>query len=271
QLTKSCGASFVRARYAGFEGNKVRLENGKLVEFDRLSISTGAKPSVSSVKPIRRLTDRIDHWDRLPAPKIGVIGGGAAGVEIVLALRARLNRHAKIHLQIGRQQLLPNAPRRARIIALEALKTAGISVNKSLPLPIDDVIEAYTPEPDIAVRPTLQLLDRDDVFAAGDCAAFPKPLPRSGAIAVRQGKILAYNLTHKKLKNFRPPRRTLAILSLSPTRAVAWYGSFCWAGWLPMLLKKWLDQSWLQTIWRKNKPPRPPHQSRPNLRGLKKA
>ena len=47
----------------------------------------------------------------------------------------------------------------------------------------------------IRVRPTLQTMGYDNVFAAGDCIEFPsRSLPKSGVYAVREGPVLARNL-----------------------------------------------------------------------------
>lgn len=246
KLATACGARFINARYTEFDGNFVNLEDGASVPFDTLAISVGAKPVPGGIKPIAKFFDRLMRWERLPAARLGIIGCGPSGVELALALRTRLNRNAKIYLQTGGGPLLPHAPRRVRNIARTALERARITLTKNVPYPLDDVIHAYAPEPSIAIRETLQLRERDDVFATGDCAAFPTPVPHSGAIAVRQGRVLLHNLLATKMEKFRPPLATLAIMSLSTHKAVAWYGTDCVSGWLPMLLKNWLDRRWLR-------------------------
>ncbi|OYV33605.1 MAG: hypothetical protein B7Z81_11145 [Acidocella sp. 20-61-6] len=245
-LATACGARFINARYAGFENNVVNLENAASVPFDTLAISIGGTSVPGGIKPIAQFFDRLWRWERLPAARLGIIGCGASGVELALALRIRLNRNAKIYLQTGDGPVLPHAPRRVREVALKTLEQARITLSRAVPYPLDDVIHAYPPVPTIAVRDTLQLLDRDDVFATGDCAAFPTPLPHSGAIAVRQGRVLLNNLLAAKMEKFRPPSATLAIMSLSSRKAVAWYGTDCVSGRLPMLLKNWLDRRWLR-------------------------
>jgi selenide,water dikinase len=246
KLATACGARFINARYTGFENNLVNLEDAAAVPFDILSISVGGKSVPGGIKPIPKFLDRLMRWERLPAARLGIIGCGASGVELALALRIRLNRNAKIYLQTGDGLVLPHAPRRVRDVALKALQEARISLSKTIPYPLDDVIHAYTPEPTITVRETLQLPNHDNVFATGDCAAFPGRLPNSGAIAVRQGRVLLHNLLATKMEKFRPPRATLAIMSLNSHQAVAWYGTDYASGWLPMLLKNWLDRRWLR-------------------------
>ena len=246
KLATACGARFINAKYVGFENNFVHLEAGASVPFDRLAISVGGTSVPGGVKPIAQFIDRLKRLERLPAARLGIIGCGASGVELALALRIRLNRNAKIYLQTANGPVLPQAPRRARDVALKALEQAQIILCRTVPYPLDDVIHAYTSPPAIPVRETLQLLDRDDVFASGDCAAFPTPLPASGAIAVRQGRVLINNLRATKMEKFHPPSATLAIMGLSSDKAVAWYGTDCVSGWLPMQLKNWLDRRWLR-------------------------
>jgi selenide, water dikinase len=65
----------------------------------------------------------------------------------------------------------------------------------------------------------------DDVFAAGDIAAFgPRDLPRSGVYAVRAGPVLADNirrtLTGEPLRPFRPQRDALYLVSTGERHAV---------------------------------------------------
>jgi selenide,water dikinase len=240
-LAAACGATFVDARYAGFEDSRALFEDHDPIGFDVLSVSTGVEKFPGGVKPIPAFLRRLRILEQKAAPDIGILGAGAAGVEIALSLRSRIPA-ARIFLQGAK--ILPHAPRGAQDIGRLALRAAGI-VTAPLPDRLDDLIRAYTPAPTLTIRPTLQLADHETIFAAGDCAKFSSPLPASGAIAVRQGALLAHNLTQARLKMFRPPAATLAIISLDRGRALAWHGRFFWAGRLPMRLKTWLDEQWL--------------------------
>ncbi len=248
-LAKSCGASFTDARIIGFDGDWLTLENQAPLRFDILSLSTGSTPN-GGVKPIGAFIARLNSWDRAPSPAIGIIGAGAAGVELALALRHRLGAKAQITMQAADDTILRGAPKAAQKTIRQELTAARIEIVAKFPTRPDDVIHAYTPAPTYQIRDTLQLTTHDHILAAGDCAAFPTPLPRSGAIAVRQGRTVAANirnlLTNKPATPFTPPRHTLAILSLNAHKATAWYGPLSWTGHLPMTLKSRLDAAWLE-------------------------
>jgi len=248
RLAESCNATFIDASLTAYETNRLTLDRSPGIPFDILAISTGAAPN-GGVKPIPSFLARIKTWDRMPNPTIGIIGAGAGGVELALALRHRLGAKAQITLQARDNTVLAMAPRGAQQTARAKLAKAGITVTETLPT-TTDLIHAYTPTPTIQIRPTLQLDLHDNILATGDCAAFPTKLPRSGAIAVQQGRTLATNI-RKLLANkppipFHPPRNTLAILSLNADEATAWYGKFSWTGHLPMSLKSRIDAKWLE-------------------------
>jgi NADH dehydrogenase FAD-containing subunit len=247
-LAKSCGAAFINARMTGFDADRLTLEPGVALAFDILAISIGASPN-GGVKPIQNFLARLQGWDQAASPSIGIIGAGPAGVELALALRHRLGAKARIALKAPQGRLLAAAPPRVQRIARAALDRAGIPLAADFPAPMDDFIHAYAPAPRWRVRTTLQLENHDNIFATGDCAGFPSPLPRSGAIAVRQGRLLASNLRRqldrRSLKIFSPPAATLAILTLSPHQAAAWYGPLSCTGQLAMTLKKKLDSNWV--------------------------
>jgi selenide,water dikinase len=247
-LAKSCGAAFINAKMTGFDAAQLTLDTGAALRFDILAISTGAFPN-GGVKPIQNFIARLQTWDHAPAPAIGIIGAGPAGVELALALRHRLGPKARIALSAPQGRLLAAAPPRIQRIARTALNHARIPLAADFPAPMDDIIHAYAPDPLWRVRNTLQLETHDNIFATGDCARFPTPLPRSGAIAVRQARILVANLhrhlARAPLLTFKPPPATLAILSLSPTQAAAWYGPLSYTGALAMALKNQLDSRWI--------------------------
>jgi selenide,water dikinase len=87
----------------------------------------------------------------------------------------------------------------------------------------------------LAVRDTLQSLDDDRVFAAGDIATqVNHPRPKAGVFAVRQGPVLAHNLRalllDKPLRNHRPQQRFLSLISLGGKQATADKGPFSATG-----------------------------------------
>jgi selenide,water dikinase len=248
KLAETCGASFIDTRFIDFEGNWVELEKRSPMRFDILAVSTGA-PMNGGVKPIPKFLARLTLWDRVENPLIGIIGGGAAGVELALALRHRLGIKARITIRAPAGKILETAPVSVQRTVRDELLRARIQVTANFASRMDDIIHAYTPEPTHDITTTLQLTSRTNVFATGDCARFPTPLPRSGAIAVQQGHTLASNI-HRLLANqppkpFRPPPTTLAIVSLNSDEATAWYGPLSWTGHLPMALKSRLDRNWL--------------------------
>ena len=254
-LATNCGITFIDGSYrhceeaplsrgqAPHEAIQITLHNREPLQCDRLCLSTGGEKLEGGIKPIPEFLTRLKRLDEIKSPKIAIVGAGAAGVEIALALRIRLPS-ASIFLQPSQSGILPTAPPRAQRVARAALQSANITIRTTPPDSPDETIHAYTPEPTLTIRPTLQLTTSERIFATGDCAKFDPPLPRSGAIAVRQGRILAHNLTHPTPKIFHPPAATLAIMSLNTTHALAWYGEFSLQGIIPMRVKKWLDEKW---------------------------
>ena len=95
----------------------------------------------------------------------------------------------------------------------------------------------------LRVDATLRAVDGRAVWGAGDCIALERApwLPRSGVYAVRAAPVLAHNLRVAvegtgQLDEFRPPRRSLALVDTADGRALAHWGRFTtggrWAWWL---------------------------------------
>jgi selenide,water dikinase len=95
-------------------------------------------------------------------------------------------------------------------------------------LPTDD--EGF-----VALRPTLQLLDDDDVFAAGDCATvLEHRRDKSGVFAVRQGPPLTGNLRLRArglpAEPFTPQTQYLMLLTTGEKHAIAARGPLALRG-----------------------------------------
>ena len=137
------------------EGRRVLLRDLPAVPFDLLSIDIGSAASVSvpgalehavAVKPIDRLVRRwsllCDRIRRAPERLVlAVVGGGAAGVEIVLAAQARLRallardagytNRIECHLFTDRDDVLPFQNARVRRIFRRILRERGVIVHLS--------------------------------------------------------------------------------------------------------------------------------------------
>ncbi len=117
------------------ENKQVICANRPPVKYDLLSINIGSRPDINSVPgaaefttPVKPINRFVDHWHRMlervlgqPGPhRIAVVGGGAAGVEILLAIQYRLehelaskNRQSEqleFHLVSKSSRVLPTFP-----------------------------------------------------------------------------------------------------------------------------------------------------------------
>jgi selenide,water dikinase len=233
----------------------------------------GVREHALATRPIGRFVSEVDALlaraqGRAAGFRLVVVGGGAAGTELAFAFHARLARDgpgvpAILLIEAG-PRLLADLPAgvvrrversaRARGIAVrvgapvaavrpDAIELAGgervpydalvwVAGAASLPL-FRDAGVATDARGFATVRPTLQLLAHDDVFAVGDCAHLAaSPVPKAGVYAVRQGPVLVRNLrarlTGGRLAPYRPQHDFLALLNTGDGRAIGakWGGSF---------------------------------------------
>lgn len=238
---------FVRDRVTAIDAaaRRVTLCEGATLDYDVLSMDVGAVPAgwdtpgarehAVAVKPFpsflrdwRRLLERAR---RGALRSLAVVGGGAAGVELALAMQRRLlaetGRNAvAFHLISEAEALLYGHNDKARRIFARVLAERGIHVHLAarvtrveqrrlyaaggLQIAADAVIWATgagappflaesglerDAEGFVAVDEQLQSISHPQVFAAGDVAGMrAHPRPKSGVYAVRQGPPLAANL-----------------------------------------------------------------------------
>lgn len=247
KLADACGARFVASRVAGLDAsaNEARLEDGTRMAYDLLSLDVGSTPAIGAaagvaehalaVKPIETF---LAGWASLLARiadgavrRVAVVGGGAAGVEMLLAMRHRACETAhggavEWQLVTDADDILAGFSNGVRRRFLRVLAARGVIVHRRSPvarvdhegvhsaggtaIPADAVVWAtgaapapWLAESGLALDPagfaaidaTLRSPSHPDVFAAGDVATMTaSPHPKSGVYAVRQGPVLAHNL-----------------------------------------------------------------------------
>ena len=268
--------------------------------FDVLSIDTGSTPVLApipgaerhgiAVKPVAQF---LDLWAQLreaagtaPQPlQVVVVGAGAAGVEVVLAMQHRIagdGGRATFTLIGDGTTILGVHPPGVQQRFMAILQHQGISVrldtavDRVAPgslllrggerLAFDEVIwvtgaaapawpRASGLQTDaagfIAVDTHLQSLSHPGVFAAGDIASMQDtPRPKSGVYAVRQGPPLTENLRRtfrgEPLVEYHPQARALALISAGDRYAVASYGPFALSGAWVWRWKDRIDSAFMQ-------------------------
>lgn len=276
------------------EARRLRLKSGAEVPYDILSVDIGITPDLDAIPgarahalAVKPIGDFLAKWDRLRARiltpegprRIAVIGGGVAGICLVLAVAAALRRAAGgagLGPEAFRFTLVSAAPpaelnsgMRRRVLralserAIEvspgepaaAIDATGITLRNGTRIASDAVLVSTQAVPPplvrdtdlatdargfLAIRPTLQALGRDEVFAAGDCATLiADPRPKAGVFAVRQGPVLARNLRRalrgEALEEHRPQKSWLVLIGTGDGEAIggrgrliAFGGRFAW-------------------------------------------
>jgi NADH dehydrogenase FAD-containing subunit len=247
--------------------------------------------AVYPVKPIENLlTARRDIESRVEAGKavrVLVAGGGAAGFEVAgnaLALLASLGVAKPLVAVAARRGLLPDWPERARRMARASLVRRGARLLTATVVGVTDGRAALsngatescdvllaatgtgppelfaqcglstTPDGGLTVNAFLQSPFFPEIFGGGDCIHFgPKPLPRAGVYAVRQGPVLRANLlaalAGRKLTPFRQTGTNyLALLNCGDGRAILRKGPVVFEGAWCMALKDWIDRKFMRSF-----------------------
>lgn len=289
----------------------VRLRSGREIEYDLVSFAVGSTTAgidreeiaegAVPVKPLDRVVElsrrlqALKDSDPAPAlarndeegtgsrpPKAAVVGGGAAGYEVALALRAALGAEAGIHLIERGPRPLDEYPERFRKKALAALARKRIAaiigegvervlsdqavldsgreiashltvwlagavawpLFQSAGLPLDE--RGF-----LLLDDSLRSVEDRRIFAAGDCGTmknYPRT-PKAGVYAVRQAPVLWQGLRAalrgEKPPTYRPQEGFLSILNLGDGRALMHWKGVVVEGRAVFLLKDWIDRRFL--------------------------
>lgn len=225
-LCRFAGARFFQTKVTNIDPGSqvVQCEGRPDVSFDILSIDIGITPSlddvpgasenVIAVKPIGRF---LDKWDRFlqralndEVKSVGVVGAGAGGVELCLAIRHRLQQefenagkpnHIACHLFSDGDTLLPGFDAGVQQRFLRQCERQAINLHTNFrvrqidqktllstegeEIPLNEIFWVTSAASQgwlagtgleldengfIAVRETLQTVSHDNIFAVGDIA-----------------------------------------------------------------------------------------------------
>lgn len=280
-LPKLLDKTAIKITYAACTGidtttQHLRLSNGSVLHYDVLSLDTGsvmdkdvidmqipgAKEHAVFVWPMEqfvKLWPQVLAHAQSRALRISVIGAGATGIELAMALQFQLP-HCHISLITGpvphATGYSPNVQKRV----IKALKQRNITVLQDSSVRMDasqlylasgahlacDIplltVDGHAPHwladtglalderGYLAVNAFQQSTSHTNVFAAGDVASrVDMPHAKSGIFAVRTGPALYANLLASLMKHPLKPhpivQRTLNLISCGKKSAIASWGT----------------------------------------------
>lgn len=300
-LAEEAGAELILASASGLDldAGELLFDDHDPVPFDAISIGVGSMPidwqthccidQFVPIKPMQTFQSRLEQ--RLPqrtetpgakTPRIAIVGGGVASVEIALCLQQQLARRNRLPCEIDifttSERIADGmSPRSVRKIQ-RLLKRRAIGVfasrrvtevrdheiitNDSHSHSTDVVIWATGASPPpaidsfqlqsdergfIATSPTLQSLSDPRVFAVGDCGTIlESPSPKAGVYAVRQCPVLWHNLgaflRGESMRQFSPQRDFLKLLNTGDGKALLEYRFLSIHAAWCWRLKTWIDK-----------------------------
>jgi pyridine nucleotide-disulfide oxidoreductase family protein len=279
------------------EARTVTLDDGSCLHYDWVSINTGpvqdralleqtmpgAREHALFIRPIETfgaLWPLVVQMAQAKPQRMAVIGAGAAGLELAMALRHRLP-NAAVTLLCGStpvgagytervQARLREALLKRKITLLQdsaaGVRPGEIVLASGATLACDVPLMATGAQAPawllssglvldlqgfVAVDACQRSTSHPQVFAAGDVSTrMDRPMARSGVVAVRAGPALAMNLAAalagQALTEHQPPERTLNLISCGNRYAIASWGSYSAQGRWVWWLKDWIDRRFLR-------------------------
>lgn len=297
RLCRSAGARLIVGEVEGIDpvAKRVVVSGRPPLRYDALSLSLGSHPwmptgeSAGSTRPLAHLVQRADHLAESlaaePRPfRFAVVGGGASGCELAMAIHKKLGVFPGFHLILvhAGDRLVPAFPARAGKILKASLEQRGIELllesrvtgrnSSGLVLADGDMVECdqvlwatnavaansfsgsglATDECGfLLVDEHLRSVSHSEVFGTGDGVTVQRypQLAKNGVHAVRQGAILWANiqasLMDAPLIAWRPQWATLSLLNTADGEALATWGPLAFKGAMWRRWKDRIDRRWM--------------------------
>ena len=284
-----CGDAFVefvagRVDALDVQARRASLDDGAKLDYDAISLNPGSLverslPGAERTLPVKPLDDFLAAIDGKRLARIAIVGAGASGAELAMALAYRgaavtlysdrptlpgaageriveALRRTRVDFRPGMAvssvaegpTILAGASRQDFDLVLLATGAAAPSWLAASGLAVDGLGFAL-------VHDTLQSVSHPEVFVSGDCATMrDAPHPRSGVFAVRHGESLATNFRNlvsgRPLEPYVPQARALLLLSCGSRYAIAQRGGWTAEGSWVWRWKNWIDRRWLRGLRR---------------------
>ncbi|WP_293575997.1 selenide, water dikinase SelD [Phaeobacter sp.] len=294
RLCRFAGARLIMAPADAIDtaAHRIHVPGRPPVAYDLASINIGITSAMPELpgfaehgipaKPLGRFAAR---WEAFRAQSetahVAVIGGGVAGVELILAMAHALHKQGNFASAtlIDRSDILSDTSTKTRARLLQALQAHRVTIaDRSHVSAVEDrfVIladgrsirsdfttgaagakaQGWIGASDLTQQDGFLLVDAHlqtsdtDVFAAGDCVALtPSPRPKAGVYAVRQAPVLYHNLRAKltgdPLRAYKPQKDYLKLISLGDTAAVGERFGHSFSGPLIWRWKDHIDQTFM--------------------------
>jgi NADH dehydrogenase FAD-containing subunit len=264
----------------------VTLGDGTRLDYALAALDIGSQSRGDDAADVRRYAVLLKPMTQASTPELSraadgvvVVGGGAAGLELALCLRARTGAATRLvsdaeRVPAGASPRLAKAARavleekgvelvRDRVTAIEEHR---ISLESGRELPRGLVVWATGPrahawlrasgaavdaEGYVLVDDTLRSTSHASLFGAGDCVSFAsgQPVKKAGVYSVREGPILLRNLRAalegKPLQPYAAQPGFLSLLDVGDGTALgAWKGFVVRGRWVRRL-KARIDRAFM--------------------------
>jgi selenide,water dikinase len=269
---------FVQGTVRRFDPGRraVTLGNGDSAGYDLVSINAGALidaslPGAEHALPVKPYDEFLAGLHI--AERVAVVGAGAAGAEIAMALRHRgalvtlySNKPAvseRVAKQLRRRKVdfRPGMPVTAIepgpvVIAGSAQQEFDLVLLATGAVPLEWLRESGLRTDErgfVLVDQALRSVSHPEVFALGDCATLAdSPHPKSGLYAVRHGEALIENLRRlvagAALEPYTPQKKALALITCGARYAIAERGGWSAQGRSIWWWKDRIDRRWVRSL-----------------------